>query len=151
GRLRDLPPPLAVVSGLRRGRVSRARHQRCAPAAGGPAVAAGLGKRFDGRRGAGLMRPIDLAEKGLVPDWLIRRGIRALLRRRLEDERIDDPEAQSQRYQALIDELAQSAIAIEADAANEQHYEIPAIFYQHVLGRRLKYSSALWAPGVEDL
>ena len=97
------------------------------------------------------MKPIELAEKGLVPDWLIRRGIRALLRQRLRDERVDDPEAQSRRYQALIEELAESAIAIETAAANEQHYEVPAAFYQQVLGHRLKYSSALWPPGVDRL
>ncbi|WP_376697351.1 SAM-dependent methyltransferase [Wenzhouxiangella sp. EGI_FJ10305] len=97
------------------------------------------------------MRPIELAEKGFVPDWLIRRGIRALLTRRLRDERVDDPEAQSERYQGLMDELAESAIAIETDAANEQHYEVPAAFYQQVLGQRLKYSSALWPPGVDNL
>lgn len=97
------------------------------------------------------MKPIELAEKGLVPDFLIRRGIRALLKRRLRDERIDDPEAQSERYQALMEELSESAIAIETDAANEQHYEVPAAFYQQVLGRRLKYSSALWPPGVDNL
>lgn len=97
------------------------------------------------------MKPIELAEKGLVPDWLIRRGIRTLLRRRLGEERADDPQAQSARYQALIDELAESAIAIETDAANEQHYEVPPAFYEQVLGARLKYSSALWTPGVETL
>ncbi|RFF28779.1 MULTISPECIES: cyclopropane-fatty-acyl-phospholipid synthase family protein [unclassified Wenzhouxiangella] len=97
------------------------------------------------------MKPIELAEKGLVPDWLIRRGIRALLKRRLRDEQVDDPEAQSIHYQALMDELAESAIAIETDAANQQHYEVPAAFYQQVLGRRLKYSSALWPPGVDNL
>jgi len=97
------------------------------------------------------MKPIELAEKGLVPDWLIRRGIRALLRQRLRNERVDDPERQSERYQALMDELAESAIAIETDAANEQHYEVPAAFYQQVLGHRLKYSSALWPAGVDNL
>lgn len=97
------------------------------------------------------MKPIEMAEKGLVPDWLIRRGIRALLKRRLQEEKADDPEVQSARYQALIDELAESPIAIETDAANEQHYEVPSAFYLEVLGRRLKYSSALWPPGVDSL
>jgi cyclopropane-fatty-acyl-phospholipid synthase len=97
------------------------------------------------------MKPIEVAEKGLAPDWLIRRGIRALLRRRLEQEYADDPESQSERYRALIDELSESAIAIETDAANEQHYEVPAAFFEQALGARLKYSSALWPPGVTGL
>jgi cyclopropane-fatty-acyl-phospholipid synthase len=97
------------------------------------------------------MKPIELAEKGLAPDWLIRRGIRTLLRRRLAEEYAGDPERQSERFQALMEELSESAIAIETDAANEQHYEVPAAFYEQVLGKRLKYSSALWPPGVDTL
>jgi cyclopropane-fatty-acyl-phospholipid synthase len=97
------------------------------------------------------MKPIELAEKGLAPDWLIRRGIRTLLRRRLREEHANDPETQSARYQALMDELAESAIAIETDAANDQHYEVPAAFFRLVLGDHLKYSSALWPDGIYDL
>ncbi len=47
--------------------------------------------------------------------------------------------------------LRTSAVAIDTDAANEQHYEVPAALYQKVLGPRLKYSSGLWADGVRDL
>ncbi|AKS42272.1 SAM-dependent methyltransferase [Wenzhouxiangella marina] len=97
------------------------------------------------------MTPIELAEKGLAPDWLIRRGIRRLLAQRLRDEFDRDPEQQAERTQALMNELAESAIAIETDAANEQHYEVPAAFYKLALGARLKYSSALYPPGVNDL
>ncbi len=97
------------------------------------------------------MKPIDLAEKGLAPDWLIRRGIRQLLKRRLNDEFERDPERRAARTQALMNELAGSAIAIETAAANEQHYEVPAAFYQLALGARLKYSSALYPPGVASL
>ncbi|QOC23345.1 class I SAM-dependent methyltransferase [Wenzhouxiangella sp. AB-CW3] len=97
------------------------------------------------------MKIIDLAERALLPDWLIRLGIRALLRRRLKQEHAQDPEAQSRRYQALLEELGQSAIAIETDKANEQHYEVPTVFYQLALGPRLKYSSACWSRGVTGL
>ena len=38
-------------------------------------------------------------------------------------------------------------IAIDTDKANEQHYELPAGFFAHVLGPHLKYSCALWAAG----
>ncbi len=97
------------------------------------------------------MTAIDLAEKGLVPDWLIRRGMRRLIAQRLRDEFDRDTERRAARGQALIDELQRSAIAIETDAANEQHYEVPAAFYQIALGARLKYSSALFPPGVDQL
>ncbi|WP_247870127.1 cyclopropane-fatty-acyl-phospholipid synthase family protein [Methylophaga sp. SB9B] len=40
--------------------------------------------------------------------------------------------------------LRKSPIAIETQAANEQHYEVPAEFYQLALGKNLKYSSCYW-------
>jgi len=97
------------------------------------------------------MKLIDLAESGHAPDWMVRLGIRRLLTRRLAQEFDRDPMRRAQRSQALIAELAESAVAIETDAANEQHYEVPAAFYQLALGRRLKYSSGYWPEGVNDL
>ncbi len=97
------------------------------------------------------MKPIDLAEKGLAPDWAIRAGIRQLLKRRLANEFDGDVERAGQRAAELISELAESPVAIETDAANEQHYEVPAAFYQLALGRRLKYSSGYWPAGVSTL
>lgn len=40
--------------------------------------------------------------------------------------------------------MASSSIALVPEAANVQHYEVPAAFYQIVLGPRLKYSSGFW-------
>jgi cyclopropane-fatty-acyl-phospholipid synthase len=97
------------------------------------------------------MTPIELAEKGLAPDWLIRQGIRRLLKERLKNEMDRDPAPRARRTQALMNELAASDIAIETVAANEQHYEVPAAFYQLALGGRLKYSSAYYPPGVSTL
>ncbi len=89
-------------------------------------------------------RLIDLAEHGKLPDFLIRYGIRRLCLRRLQQEHINQPEQQQERYQTLIDELRQSPIAIETEAANEQHYEVPTAFYLSSLGTRLKYSCAYY-------
>ena len=97
------------------------------------------------------MQLIDLAEQRRLPDYLIRLGIRHLLKVRLRDEYADDVELQSQRYDQLLDELRQSPIAIETDAANQQHYEVPADFYTRTLGARKKYSSAYWPEGVTTL
>ena len=44
---------------------------------------------------------IGWAERGWVPDWLIRRGIRQLLAQRLTDERVDDPEVEGERLRHL--------------------------------------------------
>ncbi len=97
------------------------------------------------------MNLIALAESGRLPDWMLRIGIRKLLKRRLADEFGHDPEARSQRHQALIESLARSQIALETEAANEQHYEVPTDFYLETLGARLKYSSALWSDGIKTL
>lgn len=44
--------------------------------------------------------------------------------------------------------LADVPIALHTDAANAQHYEVPAAFFEHVLGPRRKYSSCYYAdPG----
>ena len=48
-------------------------------------------------------------------------------------------------------EMATRPIAEHAEAANEQHYELPAAFFERVLGPQLKYSSCLYGPGVETL
>ncbi len=92
-----------------------------------------------------------LLEKDLLPDWLIRIGIRRLLRERLQDESHGDTGAQQAHLLKLVAELKQKPIAIETKAANTQHYEVPTRFYQLCLGKRLKYSGALWPAGVTDL
>jgi cyclopropane-fatty-acyl-phospholipid synthase len=84
---------------------------------------------------------MQLLERDLVPDFLIRRGIRNLLGARLRDEDQRDPERQQQRLLDFIGALRQSPVAIETQAANEQHYEVPTEFYTRVLGKHLKYSS----------
>ena len=44
-------------------------------------------------------------------------------------------------------QMSERPIAEHTDAANEQHYEVPAEFFLNCLGPRLKYSSCLYAPG----
>ena len=83
-------------------------------------------------------------ERGLLPDWLVRWGIRRLLRQRLRSEHAADPEQSAERLQRWLAECEQSPIAIDTAAANEQHYEVPAAFYAKVLGSHRKYSSGLW-------
>lgn len=85
-----------------------------------------------------------LLEKNLVPDFLIRRGIRKLLAQRLRDEDRGDAESRAEQMQRYVEMLKGSPIAVETRAANEQHYEVPTEFYKLVLGRHLKYSSGYW-------
>lgn len=97
------------------------------------------------------MNTISLAEKRLVPDRVIRMGIRQLLKKRLYDEFIDDPKERGIRYDKLLQNLKSSPIAIETQAANDQHYEVPAEFFKFVLGENLKYSACYWDESTEHL
>ena len=90
-------------------------------------------------------------ERDLAPDWLIRFAIRRLLVGRLKEEARGGPEAAMRRMSDFVEELRCSPIAIRTAAANQQHYEVPAPFYEAVLGKHLKYSCALWEEGTTDL
>jgi cyclopropane-fatty-acyl-phospholipid synthase len=91
------------------------------------------------------------AERGLVPDPLVRLGIRALCKRRLAAELRGGAEEQAARFQSGIEELRNSPIAIHTDAANAQHYELPPAFFRSCLGARLKYSCAYFESGEQSL
>jgi cyclopropane-fatty-acyl-phospholipid synthase len=97
------------------------------------------------------MSLIELCERGLVPDTLTRFGIRRLCAQRLQEEGAGRPELAQRRQRQLQRELQASPIAIETDAANAQHYELPTRFFQLCLGARLKYSSCYYATGSETL
>jgi cyclopropane-fatty-acyl-phospholipid synthase len=86
---------------------------------------------------------VRLVEKGLVPTPLVRKGIRRLLRDRLDEqrERFADPES---AFDAWLDHMRHSPVALVPQKANEQHYELPPRFFELVLGPRLKYSSAYY-------
>jgi len=81
---------------------------------------------------------VRIAESGVVPDVLLRLGIRRLLRQRLRRER------RGARPSAL-EFGAGSPIAVATDAANVQHYELPPEFFRLLLGSRLKYSCCHWS------
>jgi len=91
---------------------------------------------------------IDLMEQGLLPDSVIRRGIRRLLTIRLRDEYHGDTEVERLRQREFFDLLRKSPLAVATDAANEQHYDLPPGFFSLVLGPRRKYSSCLYPIGV---
>ncbi len=86
-----------------------------------------------------------LLEKNLLPDSVIRFGIRHLLRGTLREKRGKTPELRRAALMAHIHGLLEAPIAVQMGAANEQHYEVPTAFYQSVLGRHLKYSSGFWS------
>ena len=89
--------------------------------------------------GAAKAAAIGLAEQGLVPDRLVRIGIRRLLQERLAELRTDDPAATAATRDAFFEAARTLPVAIATQEANEQHYEVPAAFFEQVLGPRFKY------------
>ena len=85
-----------------------------------------------------------LVDSGLVPEPVLRAGIRAICALRLRELR-------GRSDARLVEELRASEIAIATQAANAQHYEVPAAFFERVLGPHLKYSSCYWPSGVNAL
>jgi cyclopropane-fatty-acyl-phospholipid synthase len=82
------------------------------------------------------------AERAPLPDSLTRLGVGWLVgraRRRLEGGPFDSEAA-------FARDMNRHPIAENTEAANAQHYELPADFFRLVLGPRLKYSSALYEP-----
>jgi len=90
---------------------------------------------------------IRAVERTSLPDAVTRMGIAGLVeltRSKLAraDERIETRFAQ---------EMAHFAVAEHADAANEQHYELPPEFFALTLGPRRKYSCCYYETGRETL
>ena len=98
-----------------------------------------------------MKKLLKLAESGLLPDLVIRTGIRRLNRMRLRKEGQGDCEDILQRKKQLVAKLKESPIAVNTADANEQHYEVPPPFFLKVLGERLKYSCCLYETGQETL
>jgi len=94
---------------------------------------------------------LDAVERGLVPDWLVRVGIRRLCAQRLRDCERGSRAANQRARQDLIESMRCGPIALVPEKANEQHYELPAEFFAAVLGPRRKYSSCYWEPGCTSL
>ncbi len=90
------------------------------------------------------MKLIDLAERALLPDWLIRVGMRRLMAARLREERRQEAAEPGEAMRRFVQQLRRSPVAIHTDAANVQHYEVPTDFFLRVLGPRLKYSCCYW-------
>ena len=96
-------------------------------------------------------KAVDWTESGLVPDSVIRHGIRRLLRARLADIAAGDVQQAAEREAAFIAMMDRSPIALVPHLANEQHYEVTAAFFARVLGDYRKYSCCYWPEGVTTL
>jgi cyclopropane-fatty-acyl-phospholipid synthase len=126
------PHHLVVVYGAWRILSSTSLYQKAM--AGLLAMASKLSEQF-----------IPLIHAGLVPDFVIRFGIRLQLRDHLQRLGAVSAVQELANKQTIVQELHTMPIAIETDAANQQHYEVPARFYDLCLGPCKKYSSGYWA------
>ncbi len=86
-------------------------------------------------------------EDAPLPDFVTRPAIGFLV----EGARKKLIGASSAANIAFAEEMSARPIAEYTDMANEQHYEVPAAFFERVLGPRLKYSSCLYPTGRETL
>jgi cyclopropane-fatty-acyl-phospholipid synthase len=94
---------------------------------------------------------VRLAEAGLVPDALVRAGIRRMLRERLREIAAEGPDSASRAQEAVRAAMRSGPIAVVPALANQQHYELDPALFEQVLGPHLKYSCGWWPGGVVDL
>ncbi|KAG7094275.1 hypothetical protein E1B28_007879 [Marasmius oreades] len=94
----------------------------------------------------------DLLDKGLIPDFILRRAIRAVIRHRLR--KIDHGSLEANhavKMDWIAGVKARKTIADVPEKANEQHYEVSTDFILSTLGPHAKYSSCLYPTGKETL
>lgn len=96
-------------------------------------------------------KAISWTESGLVPDSVIRRGIRRLLERKLDEIQADNIEHAAHLSNEFASMMRSAPIALVPDLANEQHYEVPAAFFAEVLGTHRKYSCCYWGDEAGDI
>lgn len=94
---------------------------------------------------------IQLAEKNLIPDCMIRSGIRHLSKIRLDEISAGNCESAVRIQTDFIAAMNQAPIALVPELANAQHYEVPAKFFQLCLGNHRKYSSCFWLADTKTL
>jgi len=86
----------------------------------------------------------ELIATDTVPDFILRTGIAIMLSRKIAEETKPSIVEQQTHTMAMVNELKGMPIAIETDAANEQHYQVNSDFFKLCLGKRMKYSCAFY-------
>ena len=86
-----------------------------------------------------------LAERGWIPDFLLRIAVKFISKARIKksnsfSEKLD-----------VITSLRDGPIAESTPFANKQHYEVPTAFFEKVLGSKLKYSCSLFSDNQKSL
>jgi len=94
---------------------------------------------------------INWSERGLIPDFAIRAGIRSLVEKRLQEIEASNCETGAEIETKFIAGMNSSPVAPVPELANAQHYEVPAAFFSHCLGKHRKYSSCYWSKDTRNL
>lgn len=92
-----------------------------------------------------------LVEANLVPDFLVRFGIRCMLGGMITEQSKGTPADHVARKIAYVKDLKKRPIAESTSDANKQHYEVSAAFYDLCLGDWKKYSCGFWGPNARTL
>jgi cyclopropane-fatty-acyl-phospholipid synthase len=92
-------------------------------------------------------RVVGAAERVPLPDLVVRTAIHQLCSRTARRLAAGNPENDAD----FARQMAARAIAEHTDAANSQHYEVPAAFFGRVLGPNRKYSSCFYRDGASTL
>ena len=90
--------------------------------------------------------PSILAEHRLLPDSLIRYGIRKQLATHSQWL-----EKNHRTTDSWIEELNGRVIAESSEQSKEQHYEVPTDYFNLALGPHLKYSCCIWDENTDSL
>lgn len=93
-----------------------------------------------------IVGAIRAVESVPLPDGVLRFGVQSLIGTRVRPQ-----EASAEIDGAFAEDMRRRAIALHADAANAQHYELPEEFFGLTLGPHRKYSSCYYATGSETL
>lgn len=84
-----------------------------------------------------------LLANGLIPEFMIRLFLRFYYEIRFQSLPNDVEEIQ-EHLNEIISQMNDSPIVLTPDVANEQHYELPTVFFKLVLGKYMKYSCGYW-------
>ena len=88
---------------------------------------------------------IYLAEKGLIPDFILNFFIQKISLARVNSASIHNEKL------TVINQLKSGPIAEKTSDANDQHYEVPPEFFELVLGKHMKYSCSHFGSELDDL
>ena len=92
----------------------------------------------------------DLLAKDIIPDALIRAGIRHRLAGTLAPFEKLDCEQRQQKVMQHLSGLRTSPLAIATDEANEQHYELPTRFFDAITADLAHRLARIYRPALEQ-